>query len=49
MWELYSEKQRNLKLENPGKNLKKIVIERLQMESGGTKIFVYSRPQNSWL
>ena len=28
---------------------KTFVIEKLQMEGGGTKIFVYSRPQDSWL
>ena len=28
---------------------KTFVIERLQMENGGTKIFVYSRPQDLWL
>ena len=28
---------------------KTFVIEKLQMESSGTKIFVYSRPKDSWL
>ena len=41
MWELYSEKQWNLNLENRVKTKKTFVIERLQMESVGTKIFVY--------
>ena len=31
------------------KKRKKNAIERLQMESGGTKILVYARPQDSWL